>query len=299
MCGIIGYIGSKQVLPDPHRRAAAPRVSRLRLRRGRRRARRHRSSCGAAPANCSKLEEVIADQPRRRRVRHRSHALGDARPADRRERPSAPRLHRPDRRRPQRDHRELPRSEAAAAEGRAPVRHRDRHRDRRAPRRARDERRRARERGAAGAAVHARAVRAGADLGRRSQQDRHRPQRPADRRRARRGRVLRRLGYPGDPQPHARRRVPRRRGDGGDHAVGRRVHRLLGPGGLEEEHAGLVGSGHGGEGRIQALHAQGDLRAAVGGEGDRARPRVGRERPGLPAGDRDPRPGRCARSSAS
>ena len=40
----------------------------------------------------------------------------------------------------------------------------------------------------------------------------------------------------------------------------------------------LVGSGHGGEGRIQALHAQGDLRAAVGRQGDGARPRVGRER---------------------
>ena len=33
---------------------------------------------------------------------------------------------------------------------------------------------------------------------------------------------------------------------------------------LEEEHARLVGSGHGREGRIQALHAQGDLRAADG-----------------------------------
>ena len=38
-----------------------------------------------------------------------------------------------------------------------------------------------------------------------------------------------------------------------------------------------VGSGHGGEGRIQALHAQGDLRAADGGQGDRARPRLGRD----------------------
>ena len=33
------------------------------------------------------------------------------------------------------------------------------------------------------------------------------------------GRVLRRLRHPGDPQPHARRRVPGRRGDGGHHAV--------------------------------------------------------------------------------
>ena len=38
-----------------------------------------------------------------------------------------------------------------------------------------------------------------------------------------------------------------------------------------------VGSGHGREGRLQALHAQGDLRAAVGGEGNGARPRVARD----------------------
>ena len=50
------------------------------------------------------------------------------------------------------------------------------------------------------------------------QQDRHRPQRPADRRRPRRQRVLRRLRHPGHPEPHPRRRVPRRRGDGGHHA---------------------------------------------------------------------------------
>ena len=50
------------------------------------------------------------------------------------------------------------------------------------------------------------------------EQDRRRPQRPADRRRPRRRRVLRRLRHPGDPQPHARRRLPRRRGDGGHHA---------------------------------------------------------------------------------
>ena len=74
--------------------------------------------------------------------------------------------------------------------------------------------------------VHARAVRARADLGRRSRQDRRRAQRPAARRRPRRRRVLRRLGHPGDPQPHARRRVPRRRRDGGAHAGRRRVHRL-------------------------------------------------------------------------
>ena len=99
---------------------------------------------------------------------------------------------------------------------------------------------------------------------------------------------------PGDPQPHARRRVPRRRGDGGHHAVGRRVHRLRRRRGLEEEHARVVGSRHGGEGGIQALHAQGDLRAAARHQGDGARPRLGRERQGLPAGDRDPGRGAAA-----
>ncbi len=70
-------------------------------------------------------------------------------------------------------------------------------------------RRRARERRPPGAAADARPVRAGADLRGRPREDRHRPQRSADRRRAGRGRVLRRLGHSGDPQPHARRRVPR------------------------------------------------------------------------------------------
>ena len=53
------------------------------------------------------------------------------------------------------------------------------------------------------------------------------------------------------------------------------------------------------EGRIQALHAQGDLRAALGGEGNRARTGVGRKRSGLPAGDRDLPTPCCATSSES
>ena len=80
---------------------------------------------------------------------------------------------------------------------------------------------------------------------------------------------------------------------------GRRVHRLLGARRVGAEHARLLGSGHGGEGRIQALHAQGDLRAAVGGEGNRARPRVGRDRAGCSCTrSRSPTP-RSRRSSAS
>ena len=55
-----------------------------------------------------------------------------------------------------------------------------------------------------------------------------------------------------------------------------------------------MGSGHGREGRIQALHAQGDLRAADGCQGDRARPRVARERARVPARDRNPGRGPAA-----
>ena len=221
MCGIIGYIGPKDVVPvliDGLRQleyrgydsagVAVVRDGAVDLRR--------------SAGKLSNLEAGHRRRPAHRRLRRRPHALGDARPADRRERASAPRLHRQDRRRPQRHHRELPRSEAGAAAPGPQVRHRDRHRDRRAPRRARDEGRRARERGAPGAAADARPVRAGADLGRRSREDRRRPQRPADRRRPRRRRVLRRVRHSRDPQPHARRRVPRRRGDGGHHAHRRR-----------------------------------------------------------------------------
>ena len=104
--------------PRPDRRPAAARVSRLRLGRRRRRPRRR----GRPAAKRRQAVESRTGHRRRsdhRRLRRRPHALGDARPADRGERPSAPRLHRQDRRRPQRHHRELPRSEAANCSGRA------------------------------------------------------------------------------------------------------------------------------------------------------------------------------------
>jgi NDP-sugar pyrophosphorylase family protein len=192
-------------------------------------------------------------------VRRRPHALGDARPADRRERASAPRLHRPHRRRPQRHHRELPRPEAgAAAQGHKFVTETDTEIV------AHLVEREMKDDGLENAVrrallLHARAVRAGADLGRRSGEDRRRPQRPADRRRPRRRRVLRRVRHPRDPEPHARRRVPRRRGDGGHHATGVEFTDFEGRAGLEADAARAVGSDHGGEGRLQALHAQGDL----------------------------------------
>ena len=117
-----------------------------------------------------------------------------------------------------------------------------------------------------------------------------------------RGRVLRRLRHPGHPLPHARRGVPGRRRDGRDHAIGRDVHRLLGTPGVEDVAAGPVGPDRGGKGRPQALHAEGDLRAARGGPGHHPGPGVagpGRDLPRGPAhlGRRPSRP--CRRSRCS
>ena len=126
--------------------------------------------------------------------------MGDARPADRRERASASRLPWPHRRRPQRHHRELPRAEACAHGGRAPVRHRDRHRSGRAPRREGAARRRAAGGGSPRAEADPRPLRAGPDLGRRPGHDRRGPQRPAGRDRPGPGRVLRRVRHPRHPR---------------------------------------------------------------------------------------------------
>ena len=98
------------------------------------------------------------------------------------------------------------------------LRHRDRHRGGGPPGRARVARRRARRRRAPGDDAAEGPVRAGDALGRRPVQDRRRPQRPAGGGRPRRRRVLRGLRHPGDPRPHPQRRVPGRPGDGGGHA---------------------------------------------------------------------------------
>ena len=67
------------------------------------------------------------------------------------------------------------------------------------------------------------------------------------------------------------------------------VHRLLRPAGLQGDAARALGSDHGGEGRLQALHAQGDLRAADRRARDDPRPRLAGHRQGLPRGDEDHR----------
>lgn len=89
MCGIIGYIGAKPVVP-------------VLLEALRRMEYRGYDSAGVAVVSpdgialrrsagkLSNLENAIRAQPVDGLDRHRSHALGDARPPDRGERPPAP-----------------------------------------------------------------------------------------------------------------------------------------------------------------------------------------------------------------
>ena len=117
-----------------HRGGAAPAgVPRLRLGGHRGGRERRAARAGARSASCSNLEESLRGGAAPRRLRHRPHALGHARPAQRGERPPAPGLHGQHGGGAQRHHRELPRAEARLRRAGPPLRHRDRHRGGRAP----------------------------------------------------------------------------------------------------------------------------------------------------------------------
>ena len=114
---------------DPGRRAAAAGIPRLRQRRRGDRDRTPDCTCASGPA-ASPIWPIALMPPARPRLpRHQPHALGDARPGQRRQRPPARRRRRRcGRRRPQRRHRELRRPQAPApGRGRRlPQRHRHR-----------------------------------------------------------------------------------------------------------------------------------------------------------------------------
>ena len=131
MCGIVGYVGKKSVVPvileacDGSNIAdTIPPESPL----------PERPVCRfAAPkASCAIWKKPCA-RSRSPELRHRPHPLGHARPSHRRERSSSPRLHRQDRRRAQRHRRELSQPEEEADRRRPQVHHRNRHRNHRAP----------------------------------------------------------------------------------------------------------------------------------------------------------------------
>ena len=113
-----------------------------------------------------------------------------------------------------------------AARRRPQVHHRDRYRSDRSPGRAEHETRRtdkilAGRSGPQDCKATDWRFRAGRHLGRRAQQDRSRAQWPARRHRPGQGRILRGLRHTGDPLPHSRSVLPRRRRPCCDHA-GRR-----------------------------------------------------------------------------
>ena len=81
--------------------------------------------------------------------------------------------------------------------------------------------------------------------------------------------------------------------------TGVQVHRLFRARSIGDDQAGDVGPDRGGEGRPQALHAQGDSRAADGGARHHPRSRLARQRPDLPRGPEHLRRRPCARSTRS
>ena len=108
MCGIIGYIGPKEVVP-----VLIDGLRRLEYRgydsAGVAVVRNGESTSGAAPESC-RISKTSSQDIRSQAITASGTRAGRRTDARRKKRASAPRLHRQDRRRPQRHHRELPRS---------------------------------------------------------------------------------------------------------------------------------------------------------------------------------------------
>ena len=121
----------------------------------------------------------------------------------------------------------------------------------------------ARGSGAQGREGDDRRLRAGGRFREGPEQDRRGAPGTADRRGFGRTRILRRERHPGDPRAHAQHFFPRRRRNGHAHAAGRPAQRFRRPPDHAPAPAHHLGPDHGGKGRLQAFHAEGNLRAAA------------------------------------
>ena len=125
-------------------------------------------------------------------------------------------------------------------------------------------------RGATGARARARALRAGGGLGGRARDDRRRAQRPAAGHRPRRGRVLCRQRHAGDPRATRATWCSSTTARWPSSRAAASSSRLRRPAASRARRGASTGTRDGREGRLQALHAQGDPRAAAGGRGHAA-----------------------------